>query len=420
MTIPKSSILPAHVASVEMSVERRKRSNALSNFTRSVNKLEGQIDVPSPASIVKPLFEKMMNCWEKLEEAQEAFILQNDIDVDQDPDGSAYLDASETRHSAALKKYAEYLREEQRTEEDDRKQAEEDSKQSEAAVKQQELNTKFASSEAELRTLIESFNRMNVDVADSLKEVSDQDKREGVQRLENEFSTLKSKLVELRSMDPSKPLTEILDLFKQVEDVYSTSHQQLLTLLKDFKTSGGVLSDSASSSTGSTTKRETVHLPDFSGEDEKNPYLEFPVWLQRWNALIGGYNEKLHSHLLCEHLDSVARKTFVGFENDYEKALEKLKNFYGNPVKVVGCVVDEVMSQSFISDGDYSTLISYSSILENNYTRLTNLNLQHEMSNMRTMGSILGKFPRTVAEKWVEYLSTQSTQTVSSFCGLVG
>ena len=30
---------------------------------------------------------------------------------------------------------------------------------------------------------------------------------------------------------------------------------------------------------------------------------------------------------------------------------------------------------------------------------------------MRTMGSILGKFPRTVAEKWVEHLSTQSTQT---------
>ena len=74
--------------------------------------------------------------------------------------------------------------------------------------------------------------------------------------------------------------------------------------------------------------------------------------------MINDYDEKLRPRLLCQYVDSVAKKTFVGFENDYPKALEKLENFYGNPVKVVGCVVEEVMTQTCISEGDYSSLVS--------------------------------------------------------------
>ena len=387
------------------SVEKRKRSQALSNFTRSTNKLEEHIHISSPESIVRPLYDKMMNCWDKLEEAQESFILENDIDVDNDPDGAKYLDAPGVRHSAAMVKYAEYLRSEEKVEVDNRKQAEAEAKQHRAAEMQEELNLKHASAEAELTTLIELFSNVNMNLADSLKEVSDEDKREGLKRLEEEYGVLKSKLVELRSMDPSKPLTDLTEKFTEGEQLYVTSRQQLLTELKDSKTSGGITSTSSSSS---ATKKETVKLPEFSGDEAKNPYLEFPIWLQQWNALIIDYEHKVRSRLLCQHLDSVAKKTFVGFENEYDKAMEKLENFYGNPQKVVGCVVDEVMSQTMISDGDYSSLISYSSLLENNYTRLLNLDLQHEMSNMRTMGSILGKFPRIVAERWVEHLSAQS------------
>ena len=175
-----------------------------------------------------------------------------------------------------------------------------------------ELDAKHASAEAELKALVDSFNRVNVNFADSLKEVSDQDKRKGYERLEVEFGVLKSKLVELRSMDPSKLLPDLTESFKEVETIYTSSRQQLLTQLKDSKTSGGVASNSASSS---TTKKETVKLPEFSGEDAKNPYLEFPIWLQQWNALINDYDQKVRSRLLCQHVDTAAKKTFVGFEN---------------------------------------------------------------------------------------------------------
>ena len=141
--------------------EKRKRSHALSNFTRSTNKLEEHLTISSPESIVRPLYDKMMICWEKLEEAQESFILENDIDVDNDPDGAKYLDAPGARHSAAMIKYAEYLRSEEKSEEDNRKQAEEESKQHKTAEMQDELNSKHASAEAELTTLIASFSNVN-------------------------------------------------------------------------------------------------------------------------------------------------------------------------------------------------------------------------------------------------------------------
>ena len=98
--------------------------------------------------------------------------------------------------------------------------------------------------------------------------------------------------------------------------------------------------------------------------------------------------------VLCQRVDAAAKMSFIGFVNDFAKAMEKLENFYGNPVLLVLSV-----SQTYISDGGYSSLIPYSSLLGNNFTRLVNLKLQHEMSKMSTMSTIVGKFRRVVKER---------------------
>ena len=108
-----------------------------------------------------------------------------------------------------------------------------------------------------------------------------------------------------------------------------------------------------------------------------------------------------------DHLDSDAREKIVGFESDYEGAMKKLESYYGNPSKVVNCCVSEVMSFNSIQEGDYKSLIIYSNTLQNNYTRLENLKLEHEMSNTSAMSMILRKFPRIVGEKWSEHLIQQ-------------
>ena len=121
------------------------------------------------------------------------------------------------------------------------------------------------------------------------------------------------------------------------------------------------------------------------------------------------YDERWRSGLLWDHIDEAARSKFIGWETDYGEAMKRLDRFYGDPLKVVSCVMKEVMSQSVIVEGDYRMLAIYSITLENNFNRLKGLNLEHEMSNTSTMNLIMKRFPRLVAEKWNEHLSAQDS-----------
>ena len=57
---------------------KKRRSQALSNFTRSANVFDSLIAESSPSELVKPQFEKVVSCWDKLEAAQEVFIEESD------------------------------------------------------------------------------------------------------------------------------------------------------------------------------------------------------------------------------------------------------------------------------------------------------------------------------------------------------
>ena len=236
-------------------------------------------------------------------------------------------------------------------------------------------------------------------------------------RLDEEFRSLKKSLTDLPSIDPNKDVADLNDLFaNDAEKLYIAVQKWVLSELKD-STSPSVPGSSSSSSSTATsnysTKKESVCLPKFKGDEKEDPYLQYPVWRKEWNLLIVEYDEKYRFTMLSTHLDKAAKEQFVGFENDYEEALKRLDSFYGDASKVVSCVMDEVMSPSVIKDGDYKSLIEYSKILRNNYNRLGNLKLEHEMSNKSAMSLILRKFPRVIAEKWTEYLTSQSVDVKS-------
>ena len=89
---------------------RHARSQALSNFTRSANVLDSLITESSPVELVKPQFEKVSSCWERLEAAQEVFIENTEIEVDTDANGIAYLDVPGVKHAQIMKNYSTYLK----------------------------------------------------------------------------------------------------------------------------------------------------------------------------------------------------------------------------------------------------------------------------------------------------------------------
>ena len=74
--------------------EKKLRTLCLSKFTRNFNLLTQSIDNESPESIVTPQYEKMRECWLKLEEAHDDFIAATDMeDIETQPEGLKYIDA---------------------------------------------------------------------------------------------------------------------------------------------------------------------------------------------------------------------------------------------------------------------------------------------------------------------------------------
>ena len=386
---------------------KKKRSKVLGTFTRNLNTFTGLLEADSPKSLVEPQYEVLKTCWSALEEAQDEYLdATEDIDA---AGGLDYLDNPGVRHTDALKAYAAYLKAadvselaavKQRAhdagllEHEQRKREADQRLKEEQAKAKEELTQKFASLKLEVDVGVGSFSHLTQGLKDSLEDASEEVKREQWLKVDTEFTSLKNKLLEVVSSNQdAEDLTDLKAKFKDDAEVtYLELQKWILPQLKAVvKTSGGGAS--------SSTKREPISLPEFKGDPVDQPFLKFPVWLKQWEKLIGEYDEKFWSRLLCEKLDDAASEKIVGLEDKYSEAMEYLKAFYGDPCRVVECVMQEVKGPGVMADGDYQSLVAYSDTLARNFIRLENIGLEHEMSNTSAMSSILQKLPRSVGEK---------------------
>ena len=244
------------------------------------------------------------------------------------------------------------------------------------------------------------------------KEISLSDMERELDKIETSFETLK---VEIMELDPSADHAELLGKYQTqvVEEVdrckklaYKYRNQSSSESTPPSVTTP--VDGGARPSNGfSSTKRETVMLPTFSGE-EKTAYLQYPIWKTQWDSHITEYETKYRATMLLNHLDAKAKEQIVGLENDYPKAIEQLEKYYNDAKKIVRACLDEVRAHSNVSPHDYKALVSYRKCLVNNYTRLTACGLGHEMSNTAALGVIVRKLPINEAVEWQRYLSKQS------------
>ena len=402
-------------------MEKKLRASAKGKFTRQEKHLTELLDdVNSAKVIVTPQFDKFVDCWNKLEDAQDAFIAVTEINVEEDADGIKYLDDISARYRALVKRYAEFLKKAntsdqeelqkieesaRASEETSRKQIETEKRSAEEEFQKQQRDANFLSIKAELETSIDSFKTLTAGLKDSVTNSSDSLKRQELGKVDNEFTSLKGQLAKLAGVDSTKDISEIKKKF--VDDAESTFldfHKAVAKDIKDTVTSGG------SSASDKSTKKEVVKLPKFVGDESSSPspFLTFPIWLKQWKGMITDYDEKYRDRMLCDHIDATACSKFVGFESDYEEAMKRLEQFYGDSSKVVKCVMTEVKSQDSIADEDYSSLVEYSNTLEHNYNRLTSMSLQHEMSNTSVMSVIVRRFPKLIEERWHEHILDKS------------
>ena len=403
-------------------MEKKQRTVALRNFLRNMKSLIDMLETESPEELVLPQYQKFQACWEKLEAAQDAFLTVTELDVETDPNGFAYIDEPTEQYRNVVLLYSNYLKKQKEAEKtelnqklaEDRESSEQhrlrmeaEKKAAEAELAKEQLKARFDSAKAELVAGIEAFKRMNLSLKDCVVEASSADKRREWSKVEAEFHSLKSQMVKVAGIDSSQDVSDVNERFAEdAEAPYLESQKWMLCELK----TEAVTSFEASADGICKTKREAVQLPSFKGSERDSPFLEFPTWLSQWNNLIVDYEEKVRARLLYEHVDVAAREKFCGFDRNYDEAMKRLEYYYGNPVKVVRCVMEEVTSPKIVAEGDYKSLLLYSSVIERNYNRLISMELEHEMSNSTTMAVILRKFPRSVMEKWAEFLAAQSNR----------
>ena len=253
-------------------------------------------------------------------------------------------------------------------------------KDEEERVRLEHLKEKFISTETGLSTSIDSFNRMIASVTASLGDASVSYKQKEWTRAEKEFEKLRTELSKLAGIDFRQDMTAINKTFlDKAETPFIALQKLMIVQLKDAPVLQTPV-ETVVPHKHSNTKQESVGLPEFKGEEkgkELSPYLKYPVWRKQWDVLIVGYDEDWRSSILNQKLDDAARNTFVGYENDYTEAMNRLDKFYGNINKVVECVMKEVCSPREIAEGDYKGLLAYTTILENNL-----IDYDHETMNM--------------------------------------
>ena len=79
------------------------RASAKSKFTRQETLLQELLQNGSAKAIVTPQYEKFVEYWQKLEDAQDRFLEVTEIDIDEHADGLKYLDGPSLRYRTLVK-----------------------------------------------------------------------------------------------------------------------------------------------------------------------------------------------------------------------------------------------------------------------------------------------------------------------------
>ena len=309
-----------------MEAAKRTRTNCLKNFTRSVKSYNELHAKELPLDLLTQAFDKVQLCFGKLEGAQDNYIEVADTEEDVD-----YLEEPSERHQNVLITYGEYkkkcLNEErtftqnqlevnQKADEERRAKERQDAIVAEAEKTQNEKDALYSARLAEFQLAIDAFSRMNLSIKGVVQDASDTDKRDMLGKLEADFQDVRKKLVALETVDSAQDTKEYKDSFvDNVEKPFVATQKWFLGELKDSVVSSAPLSSSASASSNSNpsvdsnTKREPVTLPSFKGDlsSKPSPYLQYPVWRKRWDAIIKGYDSKFHANFLLDRLDDSAR-----------------------------------------------------------------------------------------------------------------
>lgn len=315
------------------------RKTKLAAFTRKSTHLQGLLDGGVGVAKLEGVFVELKTAYSALEAAHDGYAGVIDEDVlEQEGDYMEVPSQTLNEMDAKVSDAVRNLKEVENAE---------------------TVRRELESQKDKFRIHVENFGKPSKLISElSLdKKISVDDMRKELTKVESSHELLLQEKLSLLNMSRTEDFSEQVALFdslviQEVERCKAVA----LEYMKDEPSSPAPTSageSNARRSSFSTTKRETVMLPHFNG-DEKSGYLKYPVWKAQWDEHIKEYELKYRPTMLLNHLDEKAQHQIVGLETDYDAAMNQLDAYYGDPKKVVRACLDEVRAQPQVNAFDYS------------------------------------------------------------------
>ena len=239
------------------------RKNKLSAFTRKRNQLQGLIDSRADSDKLNEVLSELKAAFSVLENAHDSYaclVEENTLDEEGDylAQPSESLNEMDAKVTDRLKEHRE-------------------------AEAESDTRNKIEQQRLKLRNEITSFGSPSVLISQlsSEKKISQEDMRKEMVKIEGWYDDLHTEKLKLLNLSSSEDFSDLVTQFDSlVVKELDKCKAIALEYLKDVPATltpsveGGSVSSRGSFS---TTKRETVMLPQFSG-DEKTAYLCYPVW----------------------------------------------------------------------------------------------------------------------------------------------
>ena len=233
-------------------MEKQKRRVALGTFSRHENTILLMFEKNSPSAILTAQFQKLSAAWEKLEEMHDDYLMS--ITGEMAEEDEKYLDGPLVRWKAIVERYSDYVNETagaervqvMEQEKADRELVEKLKQESEEKTRKKEAKVRFDAEKAEIMVCVTAFKRLVVSLQDSVVEASDWDKRRELEKLEADYSKLKSRYTKLAGIDSSQDISELGDKFiTEVEFHFASFQKKIIGQLKESPTSGVYLCQTA-------------------------------------------------------------------------------------------------------------------------------------------------------------------------------
>ena len=142
-----------------------------------------------------------------------------------------------------------------------------------------------------------------------------------------------------------------------------------------------------------------------------NPLL-YHQFMFEFDTVIAQYTTSPAERLiyLCQYLvgepkEVVASCMFLDGETGYTEARRLLEKYYGDPMKVMMCLVDELLSLPTVGDEDYDGLRRFSMVLNKCKRAMEKVpNLANELDGTSFLQKMVCKFSPSLHDKWIEFL----------------